>query len=88
MLGVDFQRYDELKKSGGISMQKVGANAVVFLRKFHPNSGAELVPDMGPVDVQGLLKTREQQAQVLAGIDSFIADIKALGVDTAPKAAE
>jgi len=81
---IDYQRYDEVKKDGGVTLQKHGANAVCFMRKFHPNTGVEVLPDMGPVDVQGVLKQREAQAKVLAGIDSFLADVKALGVSVEP----
>lgn len=81
---LDFQRYDEVKKDGGVQLQKVGANAVVFIRKFHPNTGKEIQPDMGPVDVQAILKQRENQAKILDGIDSFLADVKELGVDISP----
>ena len=85
---IDFLRYDELKKNGGLTLQAVGAQAVVFVRKFHPNTGKELLPDMGPIDVQATLKQRENQAKVLAGIDAMLSDIKALGVSIEPEKTE
>jgi hypothetical protein len=83
---IDFMRYRELKENGGLQLQKVGGQAVVFLKKFHPNTGAEQLPDMGPVDVQLLLKQRENSAKVLEGHDLLLADLKAMGIDTTPKA--
>jgi hypothetical protein len=77
---LDYLRYSAVKKDGGVRLMKEGANAIVLVRKFHPNTGAEELPDMGPVNVQDVLKLRENQAKVLAGIDEFLADIKALGV--------
>ena len=81
---MDYARYNEMKKEGGITLQKIGANAVVFIRKFNPNTGAEQNPEMGSVSVQEILKVREDQAKILAGIDEFLADVKALGVNTDP----
>lgn len=82
---IDFIQYDVLKKNGGLQMQKVGTQAVIFVRKFHPNTGRETQPDMGPVDVQLTLKQRDNQAKILAGMDAFLADIRELGVDITPE---
>lgn len=83
---IDFSKYEDLKKSGALQIQKIGSQAVAFIRKFNAQTGAEQLPDMGPVDVKVLLNQREQQAKILDGIDKLLADLNELGVDTAPKA--
>jgi len=82
---IDFIRYKELKKDNGIELKKVGTQAVVFVRRFDSTSGKEGMPEMGPVQVQQLLKTRDDQAKILEGIDAFLADVAALGVDISPE---
>lgn len=79
---IDFQRYAELKKDGGLQIQKIGAKAVIFLRKFHPNTGAEQLPDMGPVDVKQLAQLEGNLSKQLNGIKEFKKDLEDLGVNT------
>lgn len=85
---IDFTKYSNLKKDGSVVLQKVGTRAVVFVRSFDPQSGAENAPAMATVNVSDVLKVREEAQKTLSGIDAFLADVKATGVETSPAVKE
>lgn len=81
---IDFTKYDSLKKEGAVVLQKVGTRAVIFVRSFDSTTGAENAPGMGTVNVADVLKGRDEAKKTVDGIDAFLADVAALGVDIAP----
>lgn len=85
---IDFTKYSNLKKDGSVVLQKVGTRAVVFVRSFDPQSGAENAPAMATVNVADVLKVREEAQKTLSGIDAFLADVQATGVETSPAVKE
>lgn len=86
---IDPMRYVELKKKGGIELHKMGGTkegvdgvAVVFVQKFHPDTGAALMPDLGPMNLAEVLAVRKGLQKQLEGMDALLADMKAIGVPT------
>ena len=78
---MDFAKYKELKAKGAVQLQKVGSRAVIFIRSFHPESGEENPPTPANVMPADILKARAEMQAALEGIDQFIADVNALGVE-------
>lgn len=78
---MDFSRYKELKATGAVQLQKVGTRAVIFIRSFHPETGEENPPTPGNVMPAEIVKARATAVATLEGIDAFIADVTALGVE-------
>jgi len=82
-------RYIELKKTGGIELHKMGGTkdgidgvAVIFVQKFHPETGAALMPDLGPLNIAEILAARKGFQKQIEGMDALITDMKALKVPT------
>ena len=75
-----FERYAELKAKDRITIQKVGPNAIAIVRKFDQGTGAEIAPDMGPIDVARLQDALSQSKALTAGLEALLADLKELGV--------
>jgi len=88
---IDPMRYIELKKKGGIELHKMGGTkdgvdgvAVVFIQKFHPDTGASLMPDLGPLNIVEILAAKKAFQKQLEGMDALLADMKELGVSIDP----
>jgi hypothetical protein len=79
---IDFTKYKELKEKEAIVLQKVGTRAVLFVRSFDPQNGSENAPQTATVNPADVRKARAEAQAVVAGIDAFLADIAAAGVDT------
>jgi len=86
---IDPMRYIELKKKGAIELHKMGGTkegvdgvAVVFVQKFNPDTGAILMPDLGPLNIAEVLAARKGFQKQLEGMDALLADMKALGIPT------
>lgn len=79
-LQVNFAQYVENKAKAAIQIQKIGTKAVVFIRSFNPENGAENDPQVSavnPLELQALKKSLLDQ---VAGLDAMLADMAALGV--------
>jgi len=81
-MNFDISQYDKLRTNDGIQLHKVGEVAVVFLRKFDPNTGQELMPDMGPIRLEELLSVEAQLTRQLGNIALLKSDMRSLGVPT------
>jgi len=86
---IDPLRYVELKKNGGIELHKMGGTkggvdgvAVVFIQKFNPDTGATLMPDLGPLNLAEVLAVRKALQKQVEGMDALLADMKSIGVPT------
>lgn len=78
---IDFLKYVELKNKGMIVLQKVGENrAMLIKRQFDPSHGGEGEPQVGHIQIDDLMKTRENMQSAIQGIDTFINDLATLGI--------
>ena len=90
---VDVMQYVQMKKVGAVKLVKMGGTegqddeqvdgvAIVFVKKFDQQTGAMLMPDLGPINLQELLAVRDSLQKGVDGANQLLADMSALKVPT------
>lgn len=84
-INLDFSDYQAKKVAGAIKTMKVNDNVFsVAMKKWNPNTGEEVDPQVVSISITQLNKAKEKiQERIdilleqMQGIDDFIADLKA-----------
>lgn len=88
-VNIDAAKYLENKAKGAISIALVPnskTRAVAYIRQFDGSTGAELDPQMLPVNPRTLQEALKAMKSITDGINAILADLKALGIDITPPA--
>lgn len=72
---MDIQKYVEKKEKGMVEVISVGNASALVSKRFDPETGAELDPEIVSLNKDDLTKQREQLANALASVDALLADM-------------
>jgi hypothetical protein len=72
---MNIQKYAEKKQKGMVEVLSVGKAHALVSKRFDPETGAELDPEIVALNKEELTKQREQLAKALASIDALLADM-------------
>lgn len=75
---VNIKKYAEKKDKGLISLAKIGNAFVISQKRFNPESGEEVEPEVQDFKIKDLEIMKTNLEQNLADIVTFIEDIKNL----------
>ena len=75
---IDVKNYVEKKEKGLVSVAKLGNDFAISVKKFSPETGEELDPDVEGFKFKQLEKIKSGLQEAIASIDSLIADVSAL----------
>lgn len=73
--GVNVLNYEDYKSRDLIVVAKIGGNHILTIKRFNPETGEELVPQVSVMDMKQLNKTRAGLVKQLVGLDKLIADL-------------
>ena len=76
---INISSYEEDKKNWLVTLAKVGAAYAISKKKFDPESGKELAPEVIALDRNDLIVKKEQLNQDVKQIDLLLADLEDLG---------
>ena len=77
---IDLKDYQEKKEKGLVALVKAGDSYATAVKKFDPETGADLPDEVLGVDMQELTDKKEALQAEIAEIDAFIVDCEALDV--------
>lgn len=72
---MDIQKYEEKKQKGMTQVLSVGKAFALVSKRFDPDTGVELDPEIITIDKAQLQDQRNQMAGQLASIDALLADL-------------
>lgn len=75
---IDITNYFEKKEKGLLELVKAGGGYAIAIKKFNPENGDELSPEIIAVDTDELTKRREALEKEITDIDKVLADIKSV----------
>lgn len=76
--GINISNYQEQKKTGNITIAKIGNSFAVSKRKWNPETGEEGDPEIISVNLQKLQEQKDILLKTIEEIDALIDDLKAL----------
>ena len=68
--------FKKLSVGGNVFLTKVGNAFVVSVRKFDPNTGAEITPDVFAFDVDAVSKIRTSATDLIENIDYVLSEVE------------
>lgn len=74
-----YENYQEKKAAGNFEIIKAGGGYASAVKKWDPNTGEQLAPEIVSVDTELLATQRAGLVANIADIDALLADIAALG---------
>lgn len=75
---MDYKNYVDKKAKGLITLSKVGDAFAVSTKKFNPETGDEMAPEVLGVSVTEAQTAKESLQAQIADIDTFITDCNSL----------
>ena len=70
--------YGEAKKTGLVSIVKVGNAFAATVKKFSPDTGVEVDPEVIAIDIKQLEEQKKALASQVEVLSQLIADLQAL----------
>lgn len=77
---MDISEYSKRKASGLVELVKIGSAFAVVQKKFDPNTGIELSPEIQALEIKSLQDQRAILQTQMDQVDALIADMTALAV--------
>jgi hypothetical protein len=71
-------KYKELKEKGLIKLAKIGNSYAYEKKKFDPDTGAAVSPEVAALDLKWLEQQKETLLSQVTNIDEIIKDCQAL----------
>ena len=75
---IDIKKYIEKKDKGLISIAKIGDAFAISQKKFDPESGEEVEPEVQGFNIKDLEIMKKDLEQNLVDVGAFIADVNNL----------
>jgi len=75
---MDAKRYLELKEKGTVTLVKAGRSFAIEVKRFDPDTGAELGPAVEAVDLDTLTAQKQALVNQAQAIQQLKDDLKAL----------
>jgi len=75
----DIKNYLDKKAKGLATLIKIMGGYAIAFRKFNPENGSELEPEIRAISVDELNKQKADLQAQIQDIDAVLVDIKALG---------
>lgn len=75
---VNIKKYIEKKDKGLISLAKIGNAFVISQKRFGPETGEEVDPEVQDFKIEDLEIMKKSLEQNLVDVESFIEDVKNL----------
>lgn len=72
------KNYRELKSIGNVEIITVGGGYAVATKKWDPNTGESITPEIVAIDQKSLTKNKATLLEEIADIETMEADIKLL----------
>jgi len=70
--------YKDMKSKGLISVSKTGKDLSISKRRFNPDTGAAIKPEVAPIKIDALEKQKQELAELIENMDALIQDLKNL----------
>jgi len=74
---INLKKYNELKEKNAVSLVKAGDSYAVAYKKYNEDTGEDKPDQVLGVNMEELLKKKEELLAEIAEIDAFIADCNA-----------
>ncbi len=76
---INISRFEQDKAKGLVTLAKVGDAYMVSKKKFDPETGEALTPEVESLDKKDLIVKREELSHAVKQIDILLADLELLG---------
>lgn len=76
---INISNFEKDKASGLVVLAKVGDAYMVSKKKFNPETGEALAPEVEALDKKDLIAKKEELGQAVKQIDVLLADLELLG---------